>query len=108
MDPALARRYGLRGGAPLTPTPAASAAAASAVDPLSLARRYFAALGGQDGKGLAALTAEGTWVRSGGRYLITMEQGGKKEVRDSGINDIGRLEIPLQELKLTLFFVPAQ
>jgi hypothetical protein len=37
-----------------------------------------------------------------------MEQGGKKEVRDSGINDIGRLEIPLQELKLTLFFVPAQ
>jgi hypothetical protein len=65
-------------------------------------------LGGQDGKGLAALTAEGTWVRSGGRYLITMEQGGKKEVRDSGINDIGRLEIPLQELKLTLFFVPAQ
>ncbi len=108
MDPALARRYGLRGGAPLTPTPAASASAASAVDPLSLARRYFAALGGQDGKGLAALTAEGTWVRSGGRYLITMEQGGKKEVRDSGINDIGRLEIPLQELKLTLFFVPAQ
>jgi len=57
---------------------------------------------------LSALTAEGTWVRSGGRYQITIEQGGKKEVRDSGINDIARLEIPLPELKLTLFFVPAQ
>lgn len=109
MDPSLARRYGLTG------RPAAAAAAAAAVagptattDPLSLARKYFAALGGQDGKGLSALTAEGTWVRTGGRYLITIEQGGKKEIRDSGINDIGRLEIPLPELKLTLFFVPAQ
>lgn len=108
MDPSLARRYGItaRSAAPAAAT--AAAATSTPTDPLSLAKKYFAALGGQDGKGLSALAAEGTWVRAGGRYLITIEQGGKKEVRDSGINDIGRLEIPLPELKLTLFFVPAQ
>ncbi len=109
LDPILAQRYGLRGGAPAAAVAnAAVAAAAAAGDPIALAKKYFPALAGQDGKGLAALAAEGTWVRTGGRYLITLDQGGKQEVRESIINDIGRLEMPLSELKLTLFFVPAQ
>jgi hypothetical protein len=106
LDPILAQRYGLRPGSPaVTATPGTAAAP---TDPISLAKKYFPNLGGQDGKGLAALTAEGTWLRSGVRYLISFEQGGKKDVRDSGINEAGRLEIPLSELKLSLFFVPAQ
>lgn len=102
LDPALARRYGIRPNAPA----AAPAAAAPAVvtDPAALARKYLSEALGK--AGLASLSAEGTWVRSGVRYLLTFEQGGKKDVRDAGINDIGRLEIPLPELKLTLYFVP--
>lgn len=107
LDPILAQRYGLRPGAP-APTAAPAATFSTPTDPVSLAKKFFANLSGQDGKGLSALTAEGTWVRSGVRYLISFEQGGKKEVRESGINDNGRLEIPLPELKLNLYFVPAQ
>ncbi len=104
LDPILAQRYGLRPGAP-NPAAAPATSAATPTDPISLAKKYFANFGAQ---GLSALTAEGTWVRSGARYLISFEKAGKKDVRDSGINDNGRLEIPLSELKLSLFFVPAQ
>jgi hypothetical protein len=101
LDPALAQRYGLGRGAVTAPA-AVAAAAPAALDPVALAKKYF----GDKGQGLTGLAAEGTWVRSGGRYLITFENGGKKDVRDAGISDAGRLEIPIPELKLTLFFVP--
>ena len=59
------------------------------------------------GKGLNDLSTEGTWVRSSNKYILSSKKDGKDDVREASISEVGRLTIPVPELKMTLFFVRA-
>lgn len=102
MDPALAARYGLGRGAPPAAPAAPTAALTAPTDPVTIARQIFASLP----QGLSSLSTDGQWTKTAGRYVLTFKQGGKDEIREARISELGRLEIPLPELKMTLFFVP--
>lgn len=100
-DPALAARYGRRGGAP-------AAVAAPAVvppqNPMAMVQKLFSN-SGKGGGGLADLSTEGTWVRASDKYILSSKKDGKEDVNEASITEAGRLIIPVPELKLTLYFV---
>jgi hypothetical protein len=104
IDPGLARRYGRRIG-PAAAAPVVQTAPV-AQDPMSIATKLLAD-GNKSGRGIVDLSTEGTWVRSSDKYLLSTKKDGKEEVHEASISDVGRLVIPVPELKLTLFFVRA-
>ncbi len=99
----LTARYGRRPGAPAA---APVVRAAPPVDPMAVAKKILAD-GNKSGKGIADLSTEGTWVRSSDKYVLSSKKDGKDESHEASISEVGRLAIPVPELKLTLFFVRA-
>ena len=106
LDPALAARYGRRPGQIAVAPAAAPRPAAAPQDPMAVAQKLLAE-GNKSGKGLDGLSTEGTWVRSADKYILSSKSDGKEDIRDASISEVGRLAIPVPELKLTLFFVRA-
>lgn len=105
LDPLLAARYGLGRG-----TPVATPSEVSGPTPAELFQAMVSKVlspGSKGGSGLPDFSAEGTWARSGDRYIFTFKSAGKEEVRDGTLLDNGRLMIPVTEQKLTLVFVRA-
>ena len=99
----LAARYGRRPGAPAA---APVVRAAPPMDPMALAKKILAD-GNKSGKGLTDLSTEGTWLRASDKYVLSSKKDGKEESHEASISEVGRLAIPVPELKLTLFFVRA-
>jgi hypothetical protein len=104
VDANLAARYGRR-PAP-APTTTRRAAALPQQDPMAMAQKLFTD-SSKGGKGLNDLSTEGTWVRSSDKYILSSKKDGKDDVREASISEVGRLTIPVPELKMTLFFVRA-
>lgn len=102
-DPGLAARYRRNGPGPGVP---AVIAQPPPQDPMALAKKLFAD-NGKGGKALTDLSGEGTWVRSSDKYILNTKKDGKEDVLEGSVSDVGRLIIPVPELKLTLFFVRA-
>ncbi len=99
----LTARYGRRPGAPAA---APVVRAAPPMDPMALAKKILAD-GNKSGKGLTDLSTEGTWLRASDKYVLSSKKDGKEESHEASISEVGRLAIPVPELKLTLFFVRA-
>ncbi|MEI6358312.1 MAG: hypothetical protein WCP53_14610, partial [Verrucomicrobiota bacterium] len=99
----LTARYGRRPGAPGA---APVVRAAPPMDPMAVAKKILAD-GNKSGKGLADLSTEGTWLRASDKYVLSSKKDGKEESHEASISEVGRLAIPVPELKLTLFFVRA-
>ncbi len=99
----LTARYGRRPGAPAA---APVVRAAPPMDPMAVAKKILAD-GNKSGKGLADLSTEGTWLRASDKYVLSSKKDGKEESHEASISEVGRLAIPVPELKLTLFFVRA-
>ena len=76
------------------------------MDPMAVAKKILAD-GNKSGKGIADLSTEGTWVRASDKYILSSKKDGKDESHEASISEVGRLAIPVPELKLTLFFVRA-
>ncbi len=96
IDPTLAQRYGLRPGARgpglgAQPKPPVEKPALVAVNP-------FAKL---------QLSYEGTWKRNAEVYELTSTTGGKEQTVNATINDVGRLVVPVDAVKISLVFVRA-
>ena len=100
---AVMARYGRQFAAAAAPQAAPRPVAPQ--DPLALAKKLFADASGKPAKSLPDLSAEGTWVRSADKYVLTSKKGGSDEIHEASISENGRLAIPLPEFKLTLFFV---
>ena len=103
LDPALAARYGRRPGGPAA---APAVRTAPPVDPMAVAKKILAD-GNKSGKGIADLSTEGTWVRASDKYILSSKKDGKDESHEASISEVGRLAIPVPDLKLTLYFVRA-
>lgn len=96
IDPTLAQRYGLRpgargpglGGQPLPPV----------AKPAPVAVNPFAKL---------HLSYEGTWKRNAEIYELTSSTSGNEQTVNATINDAGRLVVPVETVKISLFFVRA-
>lgn len=101
LNPATLARYGIRQPAAAQPNPAAVQAAAAAANPVMMAQKLF---GGANGN-LTTFSGEGTWTRAIDKYLLSSKKDSQSDVREASISDVGRLAIPIPELKLTLFFV---
>lgn len=99
----LTARYGRRPGAPAA---APVVRAAPPMDPMAVAKKILAD-GNKSGKGITDLSTEGTWLRAADKYLLSSKKDGKDESHEASISEVGRLAIPIPELKLTLFFVRA-
>jgi len=99
----LTARYGRRPGAPAA---APVVRAAPPMDPMAVAKKILAD-GNKSGKGLTDLSTEGTWLRASDKYVLSSKKDGKEESHEASISEVGRLAIPVPELKLTLFFVRA-
>ncbi len=99
----LTARYGRRPGAGAA---APVVRAAPPMDPMAVAKKILAD-GNKSGKGLADLSTEGTWLRASDKYVLSSKKDGKEESHEASISEVGRLAIPVPELKLTLFFVRA-
>lgn len=101
LNPATLARYGIRQPTAAQPNPAAVQAAAAAANPVMMAQKLF---GGANGN-LTTFSGEGTWTRAIDKYLLSSKKDSQTDVREASISDVGRLAIPISELKLTLFFV---
>jgi len=101
----LTARYGRRPGAP-APAAAPAVRAAAPMDPMAVAKKILAD-GNKSGKGINDLSTEGTWLRASDKYVLSSKKDGKEESHEASISEVGRLAIPVPELKLTLFFVRA-
>ncbi len=99
----LTARYGRRPGAPAA---APVVRAAPPMDPMAVAKKILAD-GNKSGKGITDLSTEGTWLRASDKYVLSSKKDGKEESHEASISEVGRLAIPVPELKLTLFFVRA-
>ncbi len=99
----LTARYGRRPGAPAA---APVVRATPPMDPMAVAKKILAD-GNKSGKGIADLSTEGTWLRASDKYVLSSKKDGKEESHEASISEVGRLAIPVPELKLTLFFVRA-
>lgn len=100
MDPALARRYGLRPQAAAAPAGVTAPAATPADQFQTMALRV---LGVEKQGKLPNFDSQGTWVRTGDRYLLTFAAG--SPIREAVLQENGRLVIPVPESKLTLVFL---
>ncbi len=101
LSAATIARYGIRQPAAVQPNPAAVQAAAAAANPVLMAQKLF---GGANGN-LTTYSGEGTWTRALDKYLLSSKKDSQSDIREASISDVGRLSIPIPELKLTLFFV---
>ena len=66
-----------------------------------MAQKLF---GGANGN-LTTFSGEGTWTRAIDKYLLSSKKDSQSDIREASISDVGRLAIPIPELKLTLYFV---
>ncbi|MSU36670.1 MAG: CvpA family protein [Pedosphaera sp.] len=94
VDPIIAQRYGLRPG---TRGPGGPAQAPAPVaKPAPVAPHPFSKL---------QLSSEGTWKRNADVYELTSTAGGKEQTVNATINDAGRLVVPVNVVKISMFFV---
>lgn len=98
INPMLAQRYGMPPGFRGPGAPARARAPAPVVKPVPVASNPFAKL---------QLSSEGTWKRNIDVYELTSTAAGKEQTVNATINDTGRLVVPIDAVKISMFFVRA-